>query len=48
VLQRSRSETERLRVFAGFTEEYVARKLYAAKMKRTAPQNGFGHKPVIQ
>jgi Lon protease-like protein len=48
VLQRSRSESERLRAFAGFTDEYVARKQYAAKMKRTAPQNGFGHKPVIQ
>ena len=48
VLQRSRSEAERLRAFAGFTEEYVARKQYAARMKRTAPLNGFGHKPVIQ
>jgi ATP-dependent Lon protease len=48
VLQRSRSESERLRAFAGFTDEYVARKQYAAKMKRTAPLNGFGHKPVIQ
>jgi len=46
MLQRSRSESERLRVFAGFTEEYVARKQYAAKMKRAAPTNGFGHKPV--
>ena len=48
VLQRSRSESERLRAFAGFTDEYVARKQYAAKMKRAAPLNGFGHKPVIQ
>jgi hypothetical protein len=48
VLQRSRSEAERLRIFAGFTEEYVARKQYAARMKRGAPLNGFGHKPVIQ
>jgi Lon protease-like protein len=47
-LQRSRSETERLRVFAGFTDEYVARKQYAARMKRAAPLNGFGHKPMIQ
>jgi hypothetical protein len=46
MLQRSRSETERLRAFAGFTEEYVARKQYSAKMKRSAPLNGFGHKPV--
>jgi ATP-dependent protease La (LON) substrate-binding domain len=48
VLQRSRSEAERLRAFAGFTDEYVARKQYAARMKRAAPTNGFGHKPVIQ
>jgi Lon protease-like protein len=47
-LQRTRSEAERLRAFAGFAEEYVANKLYAAKMKVTAPTNGFGHKPVIQ
>jgi Lon protease-like protein len=46
MLQRSRSESERLRVFAGFTEEYIARKQYAARMKRAAPTNGFGHKPV--
>ena len=48
MLQRSRSESERLRAFAGFTDEYVAKKQYTAKMKRTAPLNGFGHKPVIQ
>jgi hypothetical protein len=48
IVQRSRSEAERLRVFAGFTEEYVARKQYTARMKRAAPTNGFGHKPVIQ
>lgn len=48
VLQRSRSEAERLKAFAGFTEEYVARKRYAAKMKRAAPMNGFGHKPATQ
>lgn len=47
-LQRSRSETERLRVFADFTEEYVARKQYAARMKVASPLNGFGHTPVIQ
>ena len=47
MLQRSRSEVERLRVFTGFTEEYVAKKLYTAKMKRLAPSNGFGHLPSI-
>jgi len=44
--QRSRSEGERLRMFADFTEGYIARQLYAAKMKRTAPLNGSGHKPA--
>jgi Lon protease-like protein len=48
MLQRSRSESERLRAFAGFTEEYVERKQYAAKMKRAAPTNGFGHRPVSE
>jgi ATP-dependent Lon protease len=48
VVQRSRSESERLRAFTGFTDEYVARKRYAAKMKRAAPMNGFGHKPLTQ
>jgi len=47
-IQRSRSEAERLRVFAGFTEEYVAKKQYAAKMKRIVQTNGFGHPPAIQ
>jgi hypothetical protein len=47
-LQRTRSETERLRAFADFTETYVNRKLYAARMKHATPQNGFGHKPEIQ
>ncbi len=48
VIQRSRSEAERLRAFASFTGEYVAKKQYAAKMKRAAPGNGFGHPPAIQ
>lgn len=47
VLQRSRSEAERLRAFAEFTDSYVERKQYAARMKDIAPLNGFGHKPVI-
>jgi Lon protease-like protein len=46
-IQRSRSEAERLRAFAGFTEEYVAKKQYAAKMKRIVQTNGFGHPPAI-
>jgi hypothetical protein len=48
ILQRSRSEAERLRSLVDFTEEYVARSQYAAKMKQAAPLNGFGHKPEIQ
>jgi Lon protease-like protein len=47
LLQRSRSETDRLRAFIDFAGEYTDRKQYAAKMKRIAPQNGFGHKPAI-
>lgn len=47
-LQRSRSEAERLQAFVNFTDEYVAKKQYAAKMKRLTPRNGFGHPPAIQ
>jgi Lon protease-like protein len=46
-LQRSRSEAERLRAFANFTEEYVARKQYSTKMKRVVQTNGFGHPPTV-
>ncbi len=48
MLQRSRSEAERLRSFIEFAGEYVERKQYAERMKRLAPRNGFGHKPVVQ
>jgi hypothetical protein len=48
VLQRSRSETERLRTFADFTDEYIAKKRYTTRMKTIAPLNGFGHKPATQ
>ncbi|HWF08188.1 MAG TPA: LON peptidase substrate-binding domain-containing protein [Bryobacteraceae bacterium] len=47
LLQRSRSEADRLRAFVDFAGEYAERKQYAAKMKRTAPQNGFGHKSAV-
>jgi Lon protease-like protein len=47
VLQRSRSETERLRSFIDFSGAYVERKQYAAKMKVLAPTNGHGHKRVV-
>jgi Lon protease-like protein len=46
VLQRSRSESERLRAFADFIEAHITRKQYAARMKQVAPLNGFGHKPA--
>jgi len=45
-LQRSRSETERLRMFAEFAEGYIARRLYSQKMKQAAPKNGSGHMPA--
>jgi Lon protease-like protein len=43
---RSRSETERLKQFVEFSQEYVPRTHYTAKMKRVAPTNGSGHKPA--
>lgn len=46
LLQRSRSEAERLRAFVEFSSAYVERKHYAAKMKTIAPMNGHGHKRV--
>jgi hypothetical protein len=46
MLQRSRSESERLRMFAEFAEKYIERRKYAEKMKRSAPQNGSGHMPA--
>ena len=46
MLQRSRSEAERLRMFVEFADVYIARRLYTAKMKRAAPLNGSGHTPM--
>jgi Lon protease-like protein len=48
LLQRSRSEAERLRSFVEFTSAYVERRQYAAKMKKAAPLNGHGHKRVAE
>lgn len=45
-LQRSRSEAERLRMFAEFADGYLSRRLYAEKMKHAAPLNGSGHTPA--
>jgi hypothetical protein len=33
-------------MFAEFAEAYIARRLYAQKMKRSAPHNGSGHMPA--
>jgi hypothetical protein len=46
MLLRSRSESERLRRFIQFTQEFIPRKQYAARMKRLAPLNGSGHRPA--
>ena len=46
LLQRSRSEAERIRMFMEFAEGYIARRIYAEKMKRAAPTNGSGHMPA--
>jgi Lon protease-like protein len=45
-MQRSRSEAERLRMFAEFAEGYIQRQLYAEKMKHASPLNGSGHLPA--
>ncbi len=45
-LLRSRSEVERLRRFTQFAQEFIPKKLYAAKMKKLAPLNGSGRKPA--
>jgi len=45
-LLRSRSEIERLRRFTRFTQEFIPKKQYAARMKKLAPLNGSGHKPA--
>jgi len=46
LMQRSRSEADRLHSFASFMEQYVPQREYMAKMKRAAPTNGHGHKPA--
>lgn len=39
-----RSEPERLRLFAQFTDGYIPRRQYVAHMQKKAPTNGSGHK----
>jgi Lon protease-like protein len=46
LLLRSRSEAERLGKLVEFAREYIPRRQYAARMKRSAPQNGSGHRPA--
>jgi ATP-dependent Lon protease len=43
---RSRSESERLQQFIDAAEPYLARRSYKAKMQRSAPLNGTGHRPA--
>ena len=43
---RSRSELERIKRFLEFSKEYIPRQQYAARMKRVAPLNGSGHRPL--
>ena len=42
LLLRSREEAERLGKLVEFAREYVPRKQYTARMKRSAPRNGSG------
>ncbi|MDP9053853.1 MAG: LON peptidase substrate-binding domain-containing protein [Acidobacteriota bacterium] len=48
MIQRSRSEVERLQTFIEFAGVYIERRQYAAKMQRTAGMNGHGHKRVAE
>jgi Lon protease-like protein len=43
----TRSERERLRQFIRFVESWIPRQALAARTKRTAGTNGFGHHPAI-
>lgn len=45
-LQQERSEPERLKKFIKFVEAYIPRQEYTTRVRRAAPQNGFGHKPA--
>jgi Lon protease-like protein len=46
VMLRNRSEPDRLRQFNAFLAQYVPRMKQTTKMKKLAPLNGFGHKPI--
>ncbi len=46
VLLRNRSETERLRELTEFFLEYIPRQRQIARVKKSAPFNGFGRKPA--
>jgi len=44
LLLQTRSEVQRLKMFADFVDSYVSRRAYVAQMKQKAPTNGSGHK----
>lgn len=44
MLLQSRSEQQRLRLFAQFVTDYIPRRQYVAHMQKKAPTNGSGHK----
>jgi Lon protease-like protein len=44
LMLQSRSEPQRLRLFAQFVTDYIPRRQYVASMKKKAPMNGSGHK----
>jgi hypothetical protein len=44
LLLQSRSEPQRLKLFADFVSDYIPRRQYVAHIKLKAPTNGSGHK----
>jgi Lon protease-like protein len=44
-LLRTRSEAQRLRELSEFLSQYVPRQRHIARVRKVAPQNGFGGKP---
>ncbi|HVW10460.1 MAG TPA: LON peptidase substrate-binding domain-containing protein [Bryobacteraceae bacterium] len=44
ILLQSKSEAQRLKLFAEFVDGYIPRRQYVALMKKKAPTNGHGHK----
>lgn len=46
VMLRTRSETQRLKELNEFLSQYIPRQRHIARVRRVAPQNGFGGKPA--